>query len=117
MSSLPSAAYASFEEWNPRKEIAQAARGLYGHPDNLEVRSFLIIIHICVSLPTQLYVGMQAEEAKPIVDGAGLCPGYTISRAILADAVALTCVILASAYILVRSTYLAEHFIVEATDI
>ncbi|KAG9091000.1 hypothetical protein FRC06_000785 [Ceratobasidium sp. 370] len=65
--------YASFEEWNPREEIYEAARGLYGHPDNLE-----------------LYVGMQAEEAKPVVDGAGLCPGYTISRAILADAVALT---------------------------
>ncbi|KAF8600486.1 heme peroxidase [Ceratobasidium sp. AG-I] len=65
--------YESFEDWNPRKEIAQAARGLYGHPDNLE-----------------LYVGMQAEEAKPVVEGAGLCPGYTISRAILADAVALT---------------------------
>jgi len=65
--------YESFEEWNPRKEIYEAALGLYGHPDNLE-----------------LYVGMQAEEAKPVVDGAGLCPGYTISRAILADAVALT---------------------------
>ncbi|CAE6443003.1 unnamed protein product [Rhizoctonia solani] len=65
--------YESFEEWNPREEIAQAARGLYGHPDNLE-----------------LYVGMQAEEAKPVIPGAGLCPGYTISRAILADAVALT---------------------------
>ncbi|KAF8677681.1 heme peroxidase [Rhizoctonia solani] len=65
--------YESFEEWNPRQEIADAARGLYGHPDNLE-----------------LYVGMQAEEAKPVIAGAGLCPGYTISRAILADAVALT---------------------------
>ncbi|CAE7179209.1 unnamed protein product [Rhizoctonia solani] len=65
--------YESFEEWNPREEIAQAARGLYGHPDNLE-----------------LYVGMQAEESKPVISGAGLCPGYTISRAILADAVALT---------------------------
>ncbi|KAG9119113.1 hypothetical protein FRC07_006027 [Ceratobasidium sp. 392] len=63
----------TFKDWNPRKEIYEAARGLYGHPDNLE-----------------LYVGMQAEEAKPVVPGAGLCPGYTISRAILADAVALT---------------------------
>ncbi|KAG9086931.1 hypothetical protein FRC07_012952 [Ceratobasidium sp. 392] len=65
--------YKTFKDWNPRKEIYEAARGLYGHPDNLE-----------------LYVGMQAEEAKPVVPGAGLCPGYTISRAILADAVALT---------------------------
>ena len=45
---------------------------LYGHIDNLE-----------------LHVGMQAEEAKPPIPGAGLCPGYTISRAILSDAVAL----------------------------
>ncbi|KAG9014307.1 hypothetical protein FRB90_005401 [Tulasnella sp. 427] len=35
-------------------------------------------------------VGMQAEEAKRPGPGAGLCPGYTISRAILGDAVALT---------------------------
>jgi len=33
---------------------------------------------------------MQAEQAKEPGPGAGLCPGYTISRAILADAVALT---------------------------
>lgn len=55
----------------------------------------------------ELYVGLQAEEAKPLVEGAGLCPGtqiiqssgsylaetltgYTISRAILSDAIALT---------------------------
>ena len=30
-----------------------------------------------------------AEEAKPLIPGAGLCPGYTISRAILSDAIAL----------------------------
>lgn len=30
------------------------------------------------------------EESKQPGDGAGLCPGYTISRAILSDAVALT---------------------------
>ena len=56
----------------------------------------------------ELYVGLQAEEAKPVVDGAGLClgtfrspiyfsglsflflAGYTISCAILSDAIALT---------------------------
>ncbi|KAJ6448679.1 hypothetical protein C8R47DRAFT_1230929 [Mycena vitilis] len=38
----------------------------------------------------QLYVGLQAEEAKMPMAGAGLCPGYTISRSILADAVCLT---------------------------
>ncbi|KAG9027103.1 hypothetical protein FRB95_008123 [Tulasnella sp. JGI-2019a] len=64
--------YSSFEEWNPRPEIADAARRLYQHPDNLE-----------------LYVGLQAEESKVPGPGAGLCPGYTMSRAILADAVAL----------------------------
>ncbi|KAJ6581524.1 linoleate diol synthase [Mycena capillaripes] len=65
--------YASFREWNPDPEIADCAEKLYGDINNLE-----------------LYVGLQAEEAKPVVDGAGLCPGYTISRAILSDAIALT---------------------------
>ncbi|KAG8951991.1 hypothetical protein FRC04_005324 [Tulasnella sp. 424] len=64
--------YKTFDEWNPRPDIADAARRLYGHPDNLE-----------------LYVGLQAEDTKPPIPGAGLCPGYTTSRAILADAVAL----------------------------
>lgn len=46
---------------------------LYGHPDNIE-----------------LYPGLLAEEAKkPTVPGSGLCPGFTISFAILSDAVAL----------------------------
>lgn len=34
--------------------------------------------------------GLQAEETKLPGPGAGLCPGYTVSRAILADAIALT---------------------------
>ena len=38
----------------------------------------------------RIIVGLQAEETKPVIPGAGLCPGYTISRAILADAIALT---------------------------
>ncbi|KAI8996529.1 linoleate diol synthase [Trametes punicea] len=65
--------YSSFLEWNPDPEIASAAEKLYGHIDRLE-----------------LYVGLQAEAAKPVVPGAGLCPPYTISRAILSDAMALT---------------------------
>jgi len=65
--------YKSFLEWNPDKNIADTAEALYHHIDNLE-----------------LYVGMQAEETKEPMPGAGLCPGYTMSRAILADAVALT---------------------------
>ncbi|KAJ7623211.1 linoleate diol synthase [Roridomyces roridus] len=66
-------AYTSFREWNPDPEIADAAERLYGNINYLE-----------------LYVGLQAEETKPVVEGAGLCPGYTISRAILSDAIALT---------------------------
>ena len=49
--------YATFEEWNPNKEVAAAARKLYRTPDNLE-----------------LYVGLVSEEAKDVMDGAGLCP-------------------------------------------
>jgi hypothetical protein len=45
-------------EWNSNPEVAEAAERLYSNIDNLE-----------------LYVGLQAEEAKPLVDGAGLCPG------------------------------------------
>jgi hypothetical protein len=46
---------------------------LYGHPDNVE-----------------LYPGLMAEEAKPSFSpGSGLCPGYTISEAILSDATTL----------------------------
>jgi linoleate 10R-lipoxygenase len=60
-------------EWNSDPKIAYAAEKLYGDIESLE-----------------LYVGLQAEEAKPVIEGAGLCPGYTISRAILSDAIALT---------------------------
>jgi len=48
---------------------------------------FFLYLHRYPILPQ---VGLQAEEAKDPVPGAGLCPGYTISRAILADAVCLT---------------------------
>ena len=51
-------AYESFLEWNPNKEIAEAAERLYTHIDRLE-----------------LYVGLMAEDAKKPVEGAGLCPG------------------------------------------
>ncbi|KAG8827835.1 hypothetical protein FRC18_009804 [Serendipita sp. 400] len=65
--------YTSFEEWNPNPEIWMAAQALYEQVDRLE-----------------LYPGLQAEDTKPPGPGAGLCPGYTVSRAILADAIALT---------------------------
>ncbi|GIC94665.1 peroxidase/cytochrome P450 family protein [Aspergillus udagawae] len=65
--------HATFLEVNSNPAIAEALEALYGHPDNIE-----------------LYVGVQAEEAKkPFYPGSGLCPGFTISAAILSDAVAL----------------------------
>ncbi|EPQ31153.1 uncharacterized protein PFL1_01342 [Pseudozyma flocculosa PF-1] len=63
----------SFAEWNNDTDVAKAAEMLYGDIDNLE-----------------LFPGLLAEEAKPSMTGSGLCPGYTISRAILSDAAALT---------------------------
>ncbi|EGE05562.1 fatty acid oxygenase [Trichophyton equinum CBS 127.97] len=65
--------YQTFEEINSDPEIAGALRNLYEHPDHIE-----------------LYPGIVAEEPKiPMVPGAGICPTYTISRAILSDAVVL----------------------------
>jgi len=63
---------ASFEEFNHDPKVSQKLKELYGNIDDLE-----------------LYVGLVAEEPKPAMIGAGLCPGYTISRGILGDAVAL----------------------------
>ncbi|KAL1744904.1 heme peroxidase [Schizophyllum fasciatum] len=65
--------YDSFKEWNPDPVIHTQAETLYKDINNLE-----------------LHVGMQAEAIKSPGPGAGLCPGYTISRAILGDAVALS---------------------------
>lgn len=65
--------YKDFKEWNPDPQIYTAAAALYKDIDRLE-----------------LHVGLQAEETKKPQPGAGLCPGFTISRAILADAVCLT---------------------------
>ncbi|KAI0756453.1 heme peroxidase [Daedaleopsis nitida] len=62
----------SFEEWNPDPEIAETARRLYGHIDNLE-----------------LYPGLQAEQIMPLGPASGICCGYTMTRAILGDAIAL----------------------------
>jgi linoleate 10R-lipoxygenase len=60
-----SKAYETFLDWNDDPEIAEAAERLYSHIDNLE-----------------LYVGLQAEQVKPVVDGAGLCPGMSQSLVI-----------------------------------
>ncbi|KAF3902542.1 hypothetical protein ABW21_db0205477 [Orbilia brochopaga] len=63
----------TFEDINSDPKVANALRQLYGHPDYVEI-----------------YPGLVIEEPKvPMVPGAGLLPGYTISTAILSDAVAL----------------------------
>ncbi|KIW99798.1 uncharacterized protein Z518_10726 [Rhinocladiella mackenziei CBS 650.93] len=64
----------SFSDITKNEEVARSLKALYQHPDYVE-----------------LYPGLVAEDAKdPLEPGSGLCPGYTISRTILADAVALT---------------------------
>lgn len=66
-------AYDTFEEINSDPEIANTLRHLYEHPDFVE-----------------LYPGIVSEEAKePMIPGVGIAPTYTISRAVLSDAVAL----------------------------
>ncbi|KAG6852246.1 hypothetical protein C0991_001607, partial [Blastosporella zonata] len=64
--------FETFEEWNPDPEIANAARRLYGHVDNLE-----------------LYTGLQAESTMPLSDGSRFACGYTTTRGVLGDAIAL----------------------------
>ena len=65
----------SFESINSDPKVADALKHFYDHPDLVE-----------------LYPGLVVEEAKyPTGDeaGSGLCTDYTISRAVLSDAVAL----------------------------
>ena len=64
--------FTTFEEWNPDPEIANTAKQLYGHIDNLE-----------------LYPGLQAEQCIKLGPGSGICCGYTMTRAILGDAISL----------------------------
>ncbi|OJJ87377.1 peroxidase/cytochrome P450 family protein [Aspergillus glaucus CBS 516.65] len=66
-------AYDSFEEINSDPDVADSLRHLYEHPDFVE-----------------LYPGIVSEEAKePMIPGVGIAPTYTVSRAVLSDAVAL----------------------------
>lgn len=63
----------TFESINSDPHVADQLRHLYDHPDYVE-----------------LYPGIVVEEAKePMTPGSGLCPSYTVSRAVLSDAVAL----------------------------
>ncbi|KAF7718629.1 Linoleate 10R-lipoxygenase [Penicillium ucsense] len=65
--------YDTFEEINSDPEIANCLRHLYEHPDFVE-----------------LYPGIVSEEPKePMIPGVGIAPTFTISRAVLSDAVAL----------------------------
>ncbi|KIW06461.1 hypothetical protein, variant 2 [Verruconis gallopava] len=62
-----------FTDINSDPYVAKQLERLYDHPDQVE-----------------LYPGLVAEEPKePLIPGAGLCPSYTVSRAVLSDAVAL----------------------------
>ncbi|EXJ93786.1 hypothetical protein A1O1_02179 [Capronia coronata CBS 617.96] len=64
----------SFSDISKDEDVARSLQALYHHPDYVE-----------------LYPGLVAEDAKdPLDPGSGLCPGYSVSRTILADAVALT---------------------------
>lgn len=66
--------YDTFEEINPDPYVAEQLKHLYEHPDYVE-----------------LYPGIATEATKSAdwVPGVGICPTYTISRAVLSDAVAL----------------------------
>jgi hypothetical protein len=62
----------TFEDITGDPVTAKKLQNLYDHPDFVE-----------------LYPGLVAEKAKPPMIGSGLCVNYTISRAILSDAVGL----------------------------
>ncbi|MCJ1314518.1 hypothetical protein MMC25_008200 [Agyrium rufum] len=63
----------TFEDINPDPEVAASFRALYSSPDHVE-----------------MYPGMVAEDAKAsMIPGSGIALPFTISRAILSDAVAL----------------------------
>lgn len=63
----------TFEDINSDPKVADQLRHLYEHPDFVE-----------------LYPGIVSEEAKvPMVPGVGISPTFTVSRAILSDAVVL----------------------------
>ncbi|KAL8697104.1 MAG: hypothetical protein Q9224_002465, partial [Gallowayella concinna] len=65
--------HATFEDINSDPTVADSLRHLYEHPDHVEI-----------------YTGLVSEEAKvPMVPGVGIAPTFTISRAVLSDAVAL----------------------------
>jgi hypothetical protein len=63
----------TFEDITSDKYVQEQLKHLYDHPDKVEI-----------------YPGIVVEDAKkPMAPGSGLCPSYTVSRAVLSDAVAL----------------------------
>lgn len=63
----------TFADITSQADVAASLETLYGSPDAVE-----------------LYPGLVVEDGKPVMQpGSGLCPGYTISKAILSDANAL----------------------------
>ncbi|KAF2689680.1 heme peroxidase [Lentithecium fluviatile CBS 122367] len=63
----------SFDDITSDKYVAEQLKHLYDHPDKVEI-----------------YPGIVVEDAKkPMCPGSGLTPSYTVSRAVLSDAVAL----------------------------
>ncbi|KAK4222664.1 heme peroxidase [Podospora fimiseda] len=64
-----------FEDINPDEEVVRELKRLYGEDGVDDV---------------ELYPGLMVEKTKEAMNpGSGLCVGYTVSRAILSDAVAL----------------------------
>ena len=62
-----------FNDINSDKDIANILERLYSHPDMVE-----------------LYPGLMIEDAKPVRNtGCGICPTYSVGRAILSDAITL----------------------------
>jgi hypothetical protein len=63
----------SFKDINPDPDIQEAMKALYKEPDLVE-----------------MYPGILFEHSKKsFFPGSGLCAGFTITRAILSDAVTL----------------------------
>ncbi|KAF4549621.1 Linoleate 10R-lipoxygenase-like protein [Elsinoe fawcettii] len=73
------APHKSFEDVNPSPIVAEQFKNLYGHPDKVELYPGLVA--------EQAKVPMTEDEGGPV--GVGISPTYTISRAVLSDAVAL----------------------------
>ena len=69
----------TFEDMNDDPKVAEQLRNLYEHPDKVELYTGLIA--------EKSKEPMMREEGGPV--GVGVAPTYTISRAILSDAVAL----------------------------